>query len=84
VEVTKVVLHMVWRVAKASREGWLVNNTLQKFMVFQTIKVDYLIHFDSWICIFWLEAYSMNDTYNIWLVSFWLEWLIWPYITWNV
>lgn len=34
VEVTKVVLHMVWRVAKASREGWLVNNTLQKFMIF--------------------------------------------------
>jgi hypothetical protein len=34
VEVTKVVLHMVWRVAKASREGWLVNIALQKFMVF--------------------------------------------------
>ncbi len=34
VEVTKVVLHMVWRVGKASRDGWLVKNTLQKFMVF--------------------------------------------------
>jgi hypothetical protein len=30
VEVTKVDLHMVWRVSKASREGRLVNNKLQK------------------------------------------------------